>query len=232
MQFQGGKGRVGAEIARVLLSVQGVGRYVEPFMGGASVLEKVSPAFGEVVAGDAHEDLALMWQALAMGWDPPGEVTREQYKRERSSPPSALRGFIGYGCSFGGKWWGGYASNARGFNYAGAARRGALRKAAAFRHATIRHADYRQLWIPVEGDLVYCDPPYAGTTGYAATGSFDHETFWETMREWARSGAVVFVSEYTAPSGIEQVWSGRARQSLRKDSNVEPAVERLYRVRG
>jgi hypothetical protein len=75
--------------------------------------------------------------------------------------------------------------------------------------------------------LVYCDPPYRGTTGYA-TGAFDHDAFWETARAWSRAGAVVLVSEYAAPPDWPCVAS-RAKPSCLAGGHKQTArVERLF----
>ena len=53
--------------------------------------------------------------------------------------------------------------------------------------------DYSDVAIP-PGATVYCDPPYANTTGYI--DDFDHERFYR----WLRSMEFpVFVSEYSMP---------------------------------
>lgn len=53
--------------------------------------------------------------------------------------------------------------------------------------------DYTDVTIP-PGATVYCDPPYANTTGYI--DDFDHEQFYD----WLRSMELpVFVSEYSMP---------------------------------
>ena len=57
-----------------------------------------------------------MWQGLQSGWTPPDVITKEEYKyiREHKDENPALTGFVGFGCSFGGKWFGGLARNKRG----------------------------------------------------------------------------------------------------------------------
>lgn len=54
-----------------------------------------------------------------------------------------------------------------------------------------------------EGDVVYCDPPYANTENtYGA--KFDHDAFWE----WVRTRDYpVYVSEYNAPEDFVSIWS-------------------------
>lgn len=76
-----------------------------------------------------------------------------------------------------------------------------------------RAADYRSL-LPVPGDLIYCDPPYRNTTGYGATPAFDSAVFWSTVDTWCAWGAVVLVSEFTAPRHWFPVWSKKRAVSV------------------
>jgi site-specific DNA-adenine methylase len=74
-----------------------------------------------------------------------------------------------------------------------------------------------------DGDVVYCDPPYANTSKY--TVDFDHETFWQ----WCRTRDFpVYVSEYHAPEDFISVWS-KEKRSLFHSSNLSaPVVEHLF----
>ena len=67
--------------------------------------------------------------------------------------------------------------------------------------------DYRDVEIAA-GDVVYADPPYAGTQRYN-TGGFDTSAFWA----WVQTRSFpVFVSEYHAPEGFTPIWSkGKCR---------------------
>jgi DNA adenine methylase len=78
--------------------------------------------------------------------------------------------------------------------------------------------------------VVYCDPPYAGTTAYAGAPTWDAEKFWTTMRRWSADGATVFVSEYSAPAGVECVWSAEVRTSLKSTDNQGTVSEKLFRL--
>src|ERR1700750_2056717 len=106
----GGKTRIAKDLARAMLaSTSERDVYVEPFVGAGSVAAEMVPFFDGAILSDASPDLIAMWQALQNGWEPPENVTLEEYEAQRHAPVSALRGFVGYGCSFGGKWFGGYA---------------------------------------------------------------------------------------------------------------------------
>ena len=69
-----------------------------------------------------------------------------------------------------------------------------------------------------QGKLIYCDPPYQNTTGYRGDNGkrneFDHEKFWNTIREWSKTNWV-FVSEYNAPSDFVCVNKYEMKSNLR-----------------
>ena len=85
--------------------------------------------------------------------------------------------------------------------------------------------------VDVETCLIYCDPPYQGTTGYK-TGTFNHEEFFDWCRKMKAKGNSVFVSEYNAPDDFELVWQGEIKtnfSSQRKEA-THKAVEKLFKV--
>jgi DNA adenine methylase len=138
---------------------------------------------------------------------------------------------VGFGASFGGKWFGGYGVSPRDGELWKQSHRTVTRQGAAFRRYGVffDRADYSILRPPA-GSVVYCDPPYAGTTSYA-TGPFDHEGFYKVLRGWA-ADCFVYVSEYSIPSTVdhEVVWQRERRTSLKSDVNVEVRMEKLFRV--
>ena len=77
--------------------------------------------------------------------------------------------------------------------------------------------------------LIYCDPPYKDTEGYS-TGGFDHDKFWDTMREWSKDNCV-FISEESAPKDFKVVWKRKKRRTLDHTSRFH-REERLYRYMG
>lgn len=233
MQYSGGKAGVARELSETVKRLGAERRiYLEPFVGGGFMFAKTAPFFPAAVAADANPDLILLWRAVADGWVPPTEITPEEYRTLQHAAPSPLRTFAGFGMSFAGKWWGGYAKNSRGDNFAGAAARGIEMKRVAFEHAVdILCTDYRTL-IPFATDqaVIYCDPPYADTLGYAgAPGQWDTEAWWDTAREWRSRGALVLVSEYSAPDDWTPCWSKDRRMSMRTSEGHQRTVtERLF----
>lgn len=192
MQYLGGKSRIAKQICNVLEEWRTPNQlYIEPFIGGCSVFSLMK---GPKEGYDIHPDLISMWQAVQQGWIPPDELSENEYQNLKRQTPSALRGFAGFACSFGGKWFGGYARQP-GHNYAKGGQRSIVRKASGLANCVIDRVDYRKLQ-PIES-LIYCDPPYNGTTKYSS--EFDSEEFWGVVRKWSDMGNVVIVSEYEAP---------------------------------
>lgn len=231
MMYQGGKARIASPLAEILIrAADWRGTYVEPFLGSAAVFHRVAPHYARAIGADAVEDLVLMWREAAAGWVPPEDLSEETYRELRHGEPSALRAFAGFPCSFGGKWFGGYARDPKSTrNYARTASRSIRKRAAAMAHAEILRADYRDLDDRIgPGVVVYCDPPYADTLAYAGAGAFDSAAFWRTAEEWTARGALVLVSEYAAPEGWREVWSVERHVSTARDNRGAKATDRLF----
>lgn len=242
MRYVGGKSRIASYIAAVI----GTGvTYVEPFLGGGSVLEKIAPNFQTSYASDISEDLIIMWQALVDGWVPPESVSEDEYYMLMKSPPSALRGLAGFGSSYGGKFFEGYARG--GFrrsgeprNYFDESARNAAKIAKVMRDNNVRlkAIPYWDLNIHAR-HTVYCDPPYridmdrwGGKRETRNFGEFDHGKFWEVMDEWRNSGATVFVSEYEAPIDWECVAEfSHCRNLTLPGGERLPRTERLFMLK-
>jgi DNA adenine methylase len=206
MQYFGGKAKIAKDVASILARYDRP-CYVEPFVGGGWVAAQVRHS--RKVLCDLNPALIAMWRGLQAGWLPPEELTEDEYAAAKLLPDTdPLKAFVGFGCSFGGKWFGGFARTSRSGDkvrsYVAESRRSVLRKIAAMRDAEFRCCSYASL--RPRNCLVYCDPPYAGTTSYAAVGAFDSAAFWEWAREFSRTNTIL-VSEYTAPADFVPVWS-------------------------
>lgn len=203
--------------------------YWETFVGAGWVLERIA---GGKYASDANSYLIAMWQALQDGWIPPDNITEQEYLaiKDLVNDDDALKAFVGFGCSFGGKWFGGMAKNETDRNYCLNAKRSLLRKISAIGNsATFFHADFMTT-DPMHPDmLIYCDPPYENTTGYGETGSFDNSKFWERVRQLSEQGHDVYVSEYVAPDDFSTVLEIVTKTDLRTVSGKELRIEKLFR---
>lgn len=201
--------------------------YYEPFCGALGVMRHV----GYGVAADSDSEMIALWKAVQNGWQPPRDVSREEYYRVKAdlSAPPELRAFVKHGCSYGGREWGGHiAGYQKGTKHSHAT--SACNVISSFR-TSVRGikfvcADYRALAIP-DGAVVYCDPPYAGTTAMKG-GAFDSEEFWAWVAALSHRCAV-FVSEYQAPPDWCEVFTS-SREGIRQGRNAQKtrSVERLF----
>jgi DNA adenine methylase len=216
VQYLGGKSRLSRWLAAAINPCRRGERVVwDAFCGGLSMSAELCKR-GPVITSDANLALISLYRAVAAGWDPPAMVTEDEYKRGRVLPDTdPMKAFLGFGCSFGGKWFGGYARSKdpkdgrskRG--YASQARNGLLEDVGALVAAggVIVHCNFLEI-DPADPEVaddardlvLYLDPPYAGTTGYDGVAAFDHARFWSRVRQWAAL-TDVFVSEYRAPFG-------------------------------
>lgn len=121
MRYIGGKYRIRKELVDFLLDAIGNSNcFVEPFCGSCNIVYSVMadnelialPSEFKLILNDYHKDLMMMWKAIVYdNWIPPDNCTREEYEKLRKAEPSALRGFVGHGCSFGGIWFSQFAED-------------------------------------------------------------------------------------------------------------------------
>lgn len=226
MRYMGGKHRIAKYFMPIVLSARKPGQvYVEPFVGGANTLIRVS---GQRIAADANPYLIAMWKAVQAGWQPPDVVTEDEYNAvkadfDRYAPE--LVAFIAFGCTFGGGWFNTYARDNRGDDYVQQTKSALNRKRRALQGVTFIHATYDALSIPPRS-LIYCDPPYAGTTGYMS--AFDSAAFWQWADAMTDDGHTVFVSEYHAPAHWRCVWAKERTVNLTNLTPAQSAVERVF----
>lgn len=127
MRYQGGKSRIATPLAQILNSAGG-DCFVSLFCGSCSVESKVT-GYNRIILNDKHEYLIQMLKGVQSGYELPEMITEDQYQRIKANKDAdpVLAGFVGFGCSFGGKWFGGYARNKGGTNYAAQSKRSLLK---------------------------------------------------------------------------------------------------------
>ena len=211
MQFLGGKEKSGgAQIAALINSViltRSLPTYTEPFVGGLSVIRRITCASRR--ARYSCEPLITLYNALQQGWEPPTELSKDDWQKYKDNPDplDPMTAFAGFGCSMFGSWFQGYVKRYKYTNRhvsgAEAAANSLKNKMKSCGDVRFVHADYRKLR---PGHIMYCDPPYKGTMGYGAVAEWDSDAFWEWCREWSKFGLVA-TSEQQAPSDFKPILS-------------------------
>ena len=230
MVYMGSKGRIAKHILRIMLYGRQPDQFwVEPFVGGGNVIDKVT---GPRIGADINPYLIAFFNALKNGWLPPRDVSEEDYYTVRDNKelfPPYMLGYYGFALTFGASWFATYAKNSEGYRYDHAGFKAAQLQAQLIQGVQFQHSDYFDLYIP-KNSIIYCDPPYKTKRGsyapnYTGDGStFDHDKFWHWCRGRALEGHKVYVSEYRAPDDFICLWE---RGVINNYSN-EQSIERLF----
>ena len=236
MKYMGSKARFTKEILPIILKDRKHEQwYVEPFAGGMNAICEV---VGNRIANDIHYYLIQMWCELVDGWIPK-KITKEEYKEVKTAPskyPAYFVGWVGFNCSYSGKWFGGFAGETKTKigtirDYQAEAINNVKKQVEKMKGVVFQNKTYYELEMPPDS-LVYCDPPYKGTTQYK--DSFNHTEFWDWCRLKAKEGHTVFVSEYNAPADFECIWQKEAKSSLSANGKIggnKVSVEKLFRCK-
>jgi DNA adenine methylase len=195
MRYFGGKSKISKQLAEYINTYANMhNMYIEPFCGSCNVASKVN--IENKILNDKHFYLIEMFKALQNGWLPPDAVGAEEYKLAKLNQDKNphVAGFVGFSCSFAGKYWGGYArSNDR--NYADESKKSILNKMKNLKNAQFTCKDFSEL--DYEDSLIYCDPPYLNTTQYykKILGRFNYDEFLKWIKEQSKKN-IVLISEY------------------------------------
>ena len=228
MKYMGSKNRYAKQLLPIILKDREPGQwYVEPFVGGANMIDKVaSPRIGSDVNPYVIQALMSIRDHLHELPQSRAEFTESQYKELRISDAYKHKGYAGFAFSYSGKWLGGWRRDGEGKrDYIAESYKNAEKQNPFLQDIKLVCSAYNDLHIP-DKSIIYCDPPYNGTTKYK--DSFDHDSFWDWCRAMVFKGHQVFVSEYIAPKDFVCVWSKEVNSSLTKDTGSKKGVERLF----
>ncbi len=237
MKYMGSKARIAKHILPIILKDRKEDQlYVEPFVGGANLIDKVR---GRRLGCDNNKDLINLLTGLSNGWIPKETYTKEEYlsAQKGGNKCPIETGYISINCSYSGKYWGRYAgqsNTAQGVrDYTNEAYKNVVKQAPSLKGVNFQCSDYLDLYIE-PNSVIYCDIPYKGTysevEGYGKL-KFDHDIFFDWCREKAKQGHTVFISEYNAPDDFICVWQQEVKSSLSANGKVggnKVSIEKLF----
>jgi DNA adenine methylase len=227
----GSKNRIAKHIIPIMLAERKPDQcWVEPFVGGANIIDKIE---GKRIGSDINPYLidaliAIRDRILDLPQNNK-QFTEDDYKQLRKNDNYRYKGYAGFAFSYAGKWLGGWCRdslNKR--DYVNESYKNAINQSPLLRGVQLVNESYLDLQIP-DNSLIYCDPPYESTTKYK--DSFDHVVFWQWCREKAKEGHSIFVSEYNAPEDFECIWQKEIVSSLTKNTGSKKAVEKLFKYK-
>ena len=236
MHYFGGKVRIAKDLSIYLNSVLKENQpFVDLFCGSCNIISKIDDNRLRI-ANDKHYYLIEMWKALQNGWEMPNEISEEEYQyiRNNKDEKPYLTGFVGFGCSYSGKWFGGYCRDNTNRNYCLNAKNSNLKILKKINNVVFYNKDYNDVEIPF-GSLIYCDIPYKNTTQYCKNevGVFNHDEFYQWVRENSDKYEI-YISEYkhNIPNDFEIVWEKNSKKDIRNKKNEqEKTIEVLIKYK-
>lgn len=246
MKYMGSKSRITKFIIPILQSYineNNIVTYVEPFVGGANVVDKIQCE--TKIASDINPYLVALLVHVQNGRELYKEVTKDIYdaartafnNKDTSEYEDWEIGNIGFLASYNGRFFdGGYAKTGyektkkglRLRNYYEEAKNNILSQSENLKGITFLSCDYRS-YTNLTNCLIYVDPPYRNTKQYQNSLEFNYDEFWDVMREWSKNN-IVIISEQEAPADFECIWEQEVSRSI-KATDKSKATEKLFILR-
>lgn len=239
MKYVGSKNRLSKELVPIIQSYinDTTECYIEPFVGGANMIDKID--FCNKMGLDIHEELIELLKYVSnLNNKLPVEISEEEYisvRENKENYPKWYVGLVGFGATFGAKYFGGYA---RGFkadkitprNLSNEAIRNIEKQRNNLHGVKFINSCFTEInKEKYKNCVIYCDPPYRNTTKYD-TQTFPYDEFYDWCREMSKYNTVL-ISEYNMPSDFECIWEKKYKTSLGSGVNVgsnKDRVEKLF----
>lgn len=229
----GSKSRIAKNIAPIIqkfIDDNNINLYIEPFVGGSNMIEHIKCK--NKIGYDINEYLIEFTKRIQVGWNPLDDVvmTKDFYnlvKDNKEKYQKHIVALVGFCATYNAKWFGGYAGIVHtkigtDRNYYDESVRNVLKQRENILDVKYLCESYEN--IRCKNAVIYCDPPYEGTTKYK--DDFDHDKYWNWVRKMSEDN-IVICSEYNAPDDFECIWSKELTTTLDKNSRSK-AVERLF----
>ena len=182
---------------------------------------------------DNNDYLISFLKAIQKGWNPLKDVNMskdfyDNIRNNKSAYPKHIVALCGFCATYNAKWFGGYAgivhTKANTYrNYYNEAVRNVLKQKEQIANVIFDCKSYEN--IDVNGALIYCDPPYEGTTKYK--DDFNHCKYWDWVRTMSINN-IVLCSEYNAPEDFKCVWEKESTVTL--DNEKEEITSKLLKL--
>lgn len=238
MKYMGSKNRIAKYVLPIILEDRKENQYyVEPFVGGANMIDKVS---GLRIGNDVNKYLIAMWKGLQEDLERPHTIDKNLYSLARTAFNNNdnsifsdfMIGWIGWMGSYNGRFFdGGYSGHSVGKrDYITEQIKNTESQIINIQDVKFISKDYSELILP-SNSKVYCDIPYKHTKQYSSSKNFNHDNFWKWARQKSQDGNEVFISEYNAPEDFECIWQMEVTNSMNTTKTYKP-IEKLFKYKG
>jgi len=241
MVYKGSKNKLAKYIVPIIqnyICSFSIDTYVEPFVGGANIIDKVQCK--NKIGADLNEYLIALFNNKENVRSLP-YITRELYNKVRkayhnkdhSKYPEWFIGAAGFLASNNGRFFdGGYSGiriekNGKMRDYYLEHKDNFMKQLNNLNGIKFLYGSYEETCSHFENAVIYCDPPYKGVKKYT-TGDFDYDKFWNWCRKMAKKN-IVIVSEMTGPDDIKIIWEKEITRNVKYDKSML-VTEKLFLV--
>ena len=248
MKYMGSKNRIAKHILPIILKNRKENQYyIEPFVGGANMIDKVS---GKRIGLDLNPYLISLFKGLQDSEDLIFEIDKELYDKARTQYNNEIKGlniignrfssfelgWIGFMASANGRFFeGGYSGKSitkDGLtrDYIKESINNILKQKENLIDIDFFNKDYRDFNYP-NNSIIYCDIPYKDTKAYSFSKKFNYEEFYDWVRNMNNKGHEIFISEYSMPNDFKIIWEQEVKSSLSANNisgGNKTSIERLF----
>lgn len=239
MKYVGSKNKLSKELVPIIQSyinsLPNCNGYLEPFVGGANIIDKIE--CDNKYGSDINKYLIALLEKVKSDIDSiPNTISKEEYynvKDNKEQYEDWYVGLVGFLCSYNSKWFAGFNNNIQtkqGIrNYAEEGIRGLKKQSKYLKNITFKCCDFKDI-KEIENFVIYCDIPYRNTTKYA-TEEFPYEEFYLWCKKMGKNN-IVLISEYSMPKEFECIWTKKVTTSLNNyrgiNNDKNNRIEKLF----
>lgn len=240
MKYVGSKSKISKDIVPIIqkyIDDNEISTYIEPFVGGANVIDKINCKyrFGSDIDTIPISLLTKCVDNPNLLDTLPEMVSREYYYEVKYNKDkfedwyySAILLFGSYNNRVYGGCYGAMATTKEGQirNYFQESIRNFKKQIPRLKDIVFENKAYYE--TNAKNCLIYCDPPYAHSIKYSQP--FDNEKFWQWCRNMSKDN-IVIISEYSAPEDFVCIWEKEIKVHIRNNKK-NMATERLFVYKG
>jgi DNA adenine methylase len=250
MKYIGAKTKIAKDIVPIIQSYidnSNKTDYIEPFVGGANIIDKVNcyckigfdiNEYLIALLAEAKQDPELKFLPKECSFEHYKEV-RDSYNKKDGKFTKCYIGGIGFLASYGGRFFdGGYGRDSKGGRSIYSERKANLQlqaRTTGFLSSCFFCADFEKTLTKtfnnIKNSVIYCDIPYRNTKKYN-NKDFDYDKFYELVIKLSKDN-YVFISEYSMPEEFECIWQKEVSVLQKSDRKKgDRATEKLFVVKG
>ena len=243
----GSKNRIAKNILPIILKNRIKDQYyIEPFVGGANIIDKVD---GKRIGLDLNPYLISLFKGLQENKPLIFNIDKNLYDKARNQYYNEIKGlnsennfssfelgWIGFMASANGRFFeGGYSGKS--ITKSGLTRdyikesiNNILKQKENLIDIDFFNKDYRDFNYP-NNSIIYCDIPYKDTKAYSFSKKFNYEEFYDWVRNMNNKGHEIFISEYSMPNDFKIIWEQEVKSSLSANNisgGNKTSIERLF----